>query len=358
MEIVDRSAPGQADPTRAKRVLAQELGFGRTFADRMFRIRYSEKTGWHDSEIVPYGPIPLDPAAMVLHYGQEIFEGQKAYRWADGRLALFRPEENAARLNRSARRMVMPEIPEELQVEATVRLVSLLRDWVPDPPSALYIRPTMIATEAALGVRAAKEFLYYIICSPVGPYFPKGFAPVRVRAEGHFVRAAVGGTGNAKTGGNYAGSLFAQAEAKASGYDANLWLDAREHRYVEEIGAMNILFVVRDTLITSPLDGSILPGVTRASILEMAREEGRPVQERPLSIDEIISGIKEGTLTEAFGAGTAAVVTPVGTIGWEGRDHIVGDGSPGPTTRHFYKSLTDLQYGKVPDRHGWIRVIE
>jgi branched-chain amino acid aminotransferase len=356
MEISVRSE--QADPTKAKKVLAQDLGFGRYFADRMFRMRYTEAKGWQDSEIVPYGPFLIDPAAMVLHYGQEIFEGQKAYLWADGRIGLFRPEANAARLNSSARRMCMPEIPEELQVEATLRLVGLLRDWVPAPPSSLYVRPTMIATEPALGVRSAKEFLYFIICSPVGPYFPKGFAPVKVRAEAKHVRAAEGGTGEAKTGGNYAGSLLAQKLAKADGYEANLWLDAREHRFAEEIGAMNILFVLNDAIVTSPLHGTILPGITRESILRMARDEGRKVEERPLSIEEIVAGIKSGALTESFGAGTAAVVTPVGTVGWQGKDHVIAGGEVGPVTQHFYKELTDLQYGKAPDRYHWMRTIE
>jgi branched-chain amino acid aminotransferase len=356
MDIADRTV--RADPDKAKKLLTQDLGFGRIFADRMFRIRYSEGAGWHDSEIVPYGPLPLDPAAMVLHYGQEIFEGQKAYLWADGRIGLFRPEANAARLNRSAHRMCMPEIPEELQVEATMRLVGLLRDWIPAPPSSLYVRPTMIATEAALGVRPAKEFLYYIICSPVGPYFHNGFAPVRVRAEGRYVRAAVGGTGMAKTGGNYAGSLLAQAEAKKEGYDGNIWLDAKEHRFIEEFGAMNLLFVLKDVIVTSPLAGSILPGVTRDSILFLARKQGRKVEERPLSIDEVVAGAESGDLSEAFGAGTAAVVTPIGAIGWKGKDYVVGDGKPGPITKHFYTKITDIQYGKAPDPYGWVRLIE
>jgi len=356
MEIAVRSQV--ADPARAKLALSGELGFGRVFADRMFLIRYTEGKGWHDSEIVPYGPLPLSPAAMVLHYGQEIFEGQKAYRWSDGRIGLFRPEANAARLNRSARRMCMPEIPEEIQVEATLRLVGLLRDWIPEPPSALYIRPTMIASEEALGVRAAKEYLYYIICSPVGPYFPKGFAPVRVRAETRYVRACEGGTGDAKTGGNYAGSLAAQAEAKAAGYDANLWLDAVQHRYVEEIGAMNILFVLGGKLVTSDLHGSILPGITRASILHLAREQGIPVDERRVAIDELVSAAVDGSLTESFGSGTAAVVTPVGTIGYQGKDYTIGDGKPGPMTRKFYQQITDLQYGRASDPHGWMRIIE
>ena len=356
MEIAVRTA--QSEPSRIKSILSQDLGFGRIFADQMFCMRFTESAGWHDSEIIPYGPIPLAPSAMVLHYGQEIFEGQKAYRWADGRIAMFRPEANAARFNSSARRMVMPEIPVDVQVRATLELVSRLRDWVPEPPSSLYVRPTMIASEPALGVRPAKEYLYFIIGSPVGPYFPKGFAPIRVKAEEHYVRAAEGGTGAAKTGGNYAGALRAQTDAKAEGYDGNLWLDAKHHRYIEEFGAMNVLFVLEGKLVTSPLLGSILPGITRESILKMARDEGRPVDERRLSIEEVTAGIEKGTLTEAFGAGTAAVVTPIGTIGWRGKDYVIGDNKPGALTKHIYDTLTGMQYGRVPDRYGWVRTIE
>jgi branched-chain amino acid aminotransferase len=356
MEINVRA--GVADVSAAKKALSQELGFGRIFADRMFQMRYTEGTGWHQSEIVPYGPLALDPAAMVFHYGQEIFEGQKAYRRPDGRLAMFRPEANAARLNRSAKRMCMPEIPEELQVEATLRLVGLLRDWIPEPPSSLYVRPTMIASEAALGVRAATQYLYFIICSPVGPYFPKGFAPVKVRAEGKYVRAVVGGTGEAKTGGNYASSLLALRESKAQGYEQNLWLDAREHRFVEEIGAMNVIFVLEGRLVTSPLSGSILPGVTRDSILKLSRDEGIAVEERALAIEEVVAGIEKGTLTEAFGAGTAAVVSPIGAIGWGGKDYTLGNGQVGPITTRIYQRLTDIQYGRSPDPYDWVRTIE
>jgi branched-chain amino acid aminotransferase len=356
MDIAVRTDKG--DSGKAKSVLAQELGFGRFFADRMFLMRYTVAKGWHDSEIVSYGPLPLDPAAMVLHYGQEIFEGQKAYLWPDGRIGMFRPEANAARLNRSAKRMCMPEIPDEVQLAATLRLVGLLRDWVPTPPSALYVRPTLIASEAALGVRAATEYLYFIICSPVGPYFPKGFAPVRVRAEEQYVRAVEGGTGAAKAGGNYAGSLAAQAEAKKQGYDGNLWLDAIEHRFVEEMGAMNIFFVLGGKIVTSPLRGTILPGVTRDSILRLTRDEGREVEERRVSIEELAEAAVKGTLTEAFAAGTAAVVTPVGTIGWRGNDLTLGDGQPGPVTRHVYQTLTDIQYGRASDPYQWMTTIE
>ncbi len=356
MEIVVRAAG--TDAGKAREALKQELGFGRVFADRMFRMSYTESGGWRSPEIVPYGPIPMDPAAMVLHYAQEIFEGQKAYLASDGRIALFRPEANAERLNRSARRMCMPEVPVEVQVRATMDLVSLLRDWIPDAPSALYIRPTMIASEPALGVRSAREFLYYIICSPVGPYFPRGFSPVKVLAEDRFVRAAEGGMGDAKTGGNYAGSLLAQSKALKKGYDQILWLDAKEHRYIEEIGAMNVFFVLNGALVTSNLKGSILPGITRDSLLRLAADEGRKVEERLLSIEELIDGLQSGAVTEAFGSGTAAVITPIGTIGYKGTDYQVADGKPGETARQYYRILTDFQYGKAKDPYGWVRFID
>jgi branched-chain amino acid aminotransferase len=346
------------DLAKAHGTLAKDLGFGRYFADLMFQMRYSEAQGWHDPAIVPYGPLTLDPAAMVFHYGQEIFEGQKAYRWADGRVAMFRPDANAARLNRSAQRLCMPPIPVEDQIEATFTLVGMLKDWIPAAPSSLYVRPTMIAVEPALGVRAAAEYLYFIICSPVGPYFPKGFAPVRVKAEPAYVRAVEGGTGDAKCGGNYANSLLAQQMAKSEGFEAVLWLDAKEHRYVEEIGAMNVLFVIDGKLVTSPLHGSILPGITRDSILTLAADEGMTVEERFLSIREVTQGIEQGKLTEAFGSGTAAVITPVGTVGWGGGDYVINNGEPGPVTKHFYEVLTNYQYGKKLDPYGWVRVVE
>jgi branched-chain amino acid aminotransferase len=356
MEITRRS--DRTDLTKARDTLSKELGFGRYFADLMFQMRYTEGKGWHDPEIGPYQPFALDPASMVFHYGQEIFEGQKAYRWEDGRVAMFRPDANAARMNRSAQRLCMPAIPVDDQMQAVFTLVGLLQEWIPPAPSSLYVRPFMISTEPALGVRAANQYLYSVICSPVGPYFAKGFAPVRVKAEPAYVRAVEGGTGDAKCGGNYANSLLAQNIARKEGYEAVLWLDAKEHRYVEEIGAMNILFVIDGKLVTSPLHGSILPGITRDSILRLARDLGIVVEERSVSIREIIEGIQHGVVKEAFGAGTAAVITPVGTIGWGGKDFHVNGGEVGPITRQFYKTLTDYQYGKAQDPYGWVRIVE
>jgi len=356
MEIGVRTAPEKPVDT-APRKLPAPLGFGKYFADKMFRMRWTEELGWHEAEIVPYGPLQLDPAAKVLHYGQEIFEGHKAYRWADGRIALFRPDQNAVRLNRSATRMCMPEIPSDVQLDAVLALVRQCADWVPEDPSTLYIRPTLIGIEPTLGVRAANEYLYYVILSPVGPYFPNGFSPIRVWVEGKYVRAADGGTGAAKTGGNYAGSLFAQSIAKEKGYEQVLWLDAHEHRYVEEIGAMNIAFVIEGKIVTSPLLGSILPGITRDAVLTLARERGDGGLEQRLAIDELIDGIRTGRVTEAFGIGTAAVITPVGALHWEGAEYSIQGGQVGPVAKEYYKTLTDIQFGRQVDRWGWMRHI-
>ncbi|MEZ4655277.1 MAG: branched-chain amino acid aminotransferase [Candidatus Eisenbacteria bacterium] len=356
IEIQVQAQP--SNPSVASAALEQNLGFGRIFADKMFQMKYHKDRGWYDASIVPFGSISLSPAAMVFHYGQEIFEGHKAYRWDDGRIALFRPEMNAKRLNNSTYRMSMPQIPEQVQLDATMALVGQLKDWVPRQEGAsLYLRPTMIATEAMLGVRPSNEYLYYIICSPVGPYYPTGFSPVRVRAEDRFIRAVPGGTGAAKTGGNYAGGLFAQAEAKEQGYMGVLWLDALNRRDVEEIGAMNVMFVIDGKVVTSELKGSILPGITRDSILHLAPDLGIPTEERTTSIDEILDGLQTGRVTEAFGVGTAAVVTPIGHIGYKGVDHKVTGDEVGPISRKIYQALTDIQWGRVPDRYQWMRFV-
>ena len=356
MEIAVQTRPEKS--VAAKKALQQKLGFGNVLADEMFMMKYAADRGWYDAAIVPYGPITLDPTAMVFHYGQEIFEGHKAYRWEDGRIALFRPEENASRLNRSADRMMMPVIPEHFQVEVAIRLVQHLRDWVPTEEGAsLYIRPTMIATETGLGVRPSKEFLYFVICSPVGPYYPTGFAPVKVRAEDKHVRAVIGGTGAAKTGGNYSAGLYVQRQAFDAGYAGVLWLDGMEHRYVEEIGAMNFMVVVDGKLVTPPLLGSILPGITRASILHMAADIGLEPEERRITIDEILEGTRNGRVTEAFGVGTAAVVTPIGTIGYKDEDYVVTGEQTGPVARKIHRTLTDIQWGRQKDPYGWMRIV-
>lgn len=356
MDIAVQTRPERS--AAAEKALRQKLGFGVIFADEMFTMKYTVDRGWYEPAIVPYGPLVLDPACMVLHYGQEIFEGHKAYRWADGRIAMFRPDMNARRLNLSAERMRMPAIPEAMQVEISTRLVQHLKDWVPSEEGAsLYVRPTMIATEKGLGVRPSKEFLYYVICSPVGPYYPTGFNPIKVRAEDQYVRAVVGGTGAAKTGGNYAAGLFVQGLAFEQGYSGVLWLDGKEHKYVEEIGAMNFMVVKDGKLLTSPLLGSVLPGITRDSILHMAADIGIVAEERRISIDEILEGIQSGSVTEAFGVGTAAVVTPIGWIGYKGQDYEITGRETGPVAHKIHRVLTDIQWGRRDDPYGWMRVV-
>lgn len=333
---------------------AAKLTFGRMFAEHMYTIKYSEDQGWHNGKIEKYGPFSMDPASSVLHYSQEIFEGLKAYKSGDGRILLFRPEQNARRMNRSARKLCMPEISEELFLGALKELILLEQDWIPDKPgTSLYIRPTMIATEAFLGVDSSKEYLFYIILSPVGAYFKAGFNPVSIYVEDQLVRAAVGGVGDIKTGGNYAASLLGGAKAEEKGFSQVLWLDAKEHKYVEEVGAMNVFFVFGDKIVTPMLTGSILPGITRDSVLKLARELGIEVEERRISIDEVLDGIKTKKLTEMFGSGTAAVISPVGLLHYQDTNYYINDNQVGKITKTFYDKLIDIQYGRVEDKLGW-----
>ncbi len=349
-----------AENRRRKRPESGEpLGFGIHFSDHMFLMDYSHGTGWRDARIVPYGPLSLAPSAMVLHYGQEIFEGLKAYYARDGAVCLFRPDRNAERLNRSAARMCLPEIPVEDHIAAIRTLVRLDREWIPRGENAsLYIRPAMIATEAGLGVRPSAEVLFFIITGPVGAYYARGFDPVRILVEDTYVRAARGGTGEAKTGGNYAASLLAAKKAKEKGFDQVLWLDAGHRRFVEEVGTMNIFFVLRGELVTPPLSGSILPGVTRDTVLTLAREWKIPVAERPVEIDEVLSGAADGTLSEAFGSGTAAVISPVGSFSCRGQEVRVNGGRTGELSLRLYREITGIQYGDIEDRHHWIHRVE
>lgn len=348
----------RSDAERARQVLSGSLAFGQSIADLMVLIPHTREKGWHDPAIVPYGPLEIPPAAKVFHYSLELFEGHKAYRWPNGDIALFRPEENARRLNRSARGLAMPEIPEELQLEAIETLVDLLRDWVPDVEgSALYLRPTMIGTDPTLGVAPSNRHLYFVLASPVGPYFVNGFAPISILVEEERVRAAVGGVGDVKTGGNYAGGMAVQERAKAAGFDQVLWLDAKEHAFVEELHAMNAFVVQGTTLITPPLDGAILPGITRASILQAATDLGLKPREEPIRIEDLVDGIRSGRVTEMFAAGTAAAITPIGVLGYRGKRWTPGDGEPGPVSRKLYDVLFGTQYGRTPDRYGWMRVV-
>jgi len=351
---VDPLEPGDLKPSPT------DLGFGRHFSNRMFSQCYSPERGWHDARIGPYRPFELDPATTVLHYGQEIFEGLKAYRRPDGNINLFRPWENAARFNRSAQRMAMAEVDPEDHVEAIVELVSLEHEWVPaQDGTSLYIRPTMIATDVGLGVHASHNYLHYIIVGPAGPYFATGFNPVAVYISRDHVRAVRGGTGAVKTGGNYAASLFVAERVQALGYQQVLWLDAVERRYVEEVGAMNIAFVYDGKHIATPaLSGSILPGITRDSVLRLAPDLGYTVSEDRIDVHQMLDDIRAGRITEAFGIGTAAVIAPVGKLGTEDEAVILNRNEPGPVARCLYKALTDIQYGHVPDPYGWTHTIK
>ncbi len=338
----------------------KELSFGSVFSDHMFTQVYDEGTGWHDAQISAYHDISLDPAASVLHYGQEIFEGLKAYRRADGGINLFRPEANIQRFNRSAERLVMPPVDESLHMEALRALIDLDRAWVPGQEDAsLYIRPTMIATGAKLGLGASSRYLHFIITGPAGPYFKGGFEPVSVYISNEYRRAVIGGVGEAKTGGNYAASLYVSENVAKLGYTQVLWLDAIEGRYVEEVGAMNICFVYEGQRVVTPeLSGSILPGITRDSILKLSPALGYEVSEEKLDIHEVLADIENGKITEVFGCGTAAVISPVGMLYFKGKQYVINNNQSGPVSKHLYDELTGIQYGILEDRFGWVTTLD
>jgi len=332
-----------------------QLVFGRQFTDRMFVMEYDAGRGWHSARIQPYAPFSLDPAALVLHYAQEIFEGLKAFRHQDGSIALFRPKDNIRRFNRSAQRLCMPPVDEEFFLKALKELIRLESDWIPSAEgTSLYIRPTMIATEAVLGVKPSDKYLCYIILSPVGAYYKGGFKPVKIWISDQFIRSAPGGTGEVKCGGNYAASLLAARQAAEKGFDQVLWLDAVKRKYVEEVGSMNICFLYDGKIVTSPLHGTILNGVTRRSILQLATEMGYQIEERAMSVDELLDGAESGRLAEAFGTGTAAVVSPVGQLTYQDRTVTIGDGQVGELTLKLFEALTSIQYGRHPDPHDWV----
>ena len=338
--------------------LLKDPGFGRVFTDHMVTVRWTQDGGWQDAQLRAREAISLDPAAAVLHYGQEIFEGLKAYRRDDGSIALFRPEQNARRFNASAARMAMPEIPEDVFLNAIDELVKADLDWVPTGDGSLYLRPFMFATEAFLGVRPSYEYLFVLIASSVGSYFKGGEKPVTVWLSDHYTRSAPGGTGAAKCGGNYAASLLAQAEAIEHGCDQVVFLDAAEHRWVEELGGMNVMFVFDDgSLQTPPLGGTILPGITRDSILALARRKGRVVREAPYSMDEWRKDAASGRLRECFACGTAAVVASIGKIKSAQGDFTIGDGNSGPITTALKAELVGIQRGQIADADGWVRKI-
>ncbi len=331
-----------------------ELGFGDIYTDHMFLMDYKIGKGWLSPRIEPYGALSIDPAAMVLHYGQEVFEGLKAYRGKDGSLYLFRVKDNFLRLNRSAVRLCMPEVDIDVTMEGLKKLILLDKDWIPRAQgTSLYIRPNMIATEPHLGVRPAKSYLFYIIIGPVGAYYKEGLNPVKIYVEDKYVRAAVGGLGEVKTMANYAASLLAAEEAKKKGFTQVLWLDAAQRRFIEEVGTMNMFFVIDDEIITAPLRGSILPGITRDSVIHIVKHWGLRMSERFLSIDEVIEAAKNGRLKEAFGTGTAAVISPVGQITYKNKDYVVNKGQMGDLSQKLYNEIVAIQYAEKSDPYGW-----
>ena len=347
--------PAPADPAARAEALANP-GFGTLFSDHMVSIDWTDGKGWHNAQIGPRGPLTLDPACAVLHYAQEIFEGLKAYKQADGSLALFRPDANAARFNASAQRLAMPELPEEAFVESCRLLTETDRDWFPTVEGgSLYLRPFMIATETFLGVRPAKQYKYLVIASPAGNYFKSGAPAVSIWVSRDYARAAPGGTGAAKCGGNYAASLVPQAEAIERGHDQVVFLDAEEHKWIEELGGMNLFFVFDDgRLVTPPLTGTILPGITRNSLITLAREEGLEVSEERYSLQQWRDDATSGKLVESFACGTAAVVTPVGRVAGHDGEFTIGSGGPGQLTQKLRERLVGIQRGTVADRHGWV----
>ncbi|UQZ89516.1 branched chain amino acid aminotransferase [Deltaproteobacteria bacterium Smac51] len=335
----------------------RKLGFGDIFSDHMFKMDFHDGQ-WRNPRIEPYAALSISPAAMSLHYGQLIFEGMKCFRRQDGRLALFRPEANFKRFANSSHQLCIPQIDQELALAALKELLFVDQDWVPHTPgTSLYIRPFIVATEPHLGVRPANEYMFMIITGPVAAYYTEGFAPIAIYVEPHYSRAVPGGLGEVKAAANYAASLFAAEEAHKKGFSQLLWLDPCQHKYVEEVGSMNMFFVIGDELVTSPLAGTVLPGITRDSVVTIARDWGLKVSERPLAIDEILAAKKSGELKEAFGSGTAAVISPVGRLHYNGQDIVVGEGGIGPITQKMYDEIIGIQYGTRPDKYGWVVLV-
>lgn len=334
------------------------LGFGKIFTDHMFIMEYEKGKGWYDAKIIPFGNLSLHPASTVLHYGSEIFEGLKAYRRKDGRVQLFRPIENIRRMNNSAERLCLPQIPEEDAMQIFDTFVSLEQDWTPSAEgTSLYLRPFMFGNDESLGVHAVHHATYLLIASPVGSYYKEGINPVKIMIEDEDVRAVRGGTGYAKCGGNYAASNRAGQRAEEKGYSQVLWLDGVERKYIEEVGAMNVMFKIDGKIVTPKLTGSILPGITRKSCIEVLKDEGFTVEERLLSVEELGEALKSGKLEEAWGCGTAAVVSPIGELCYKGEKFIINNGEIGKVTQHLYDTLTGIQWGKIEDTRGWIHPI-
>ena len=331
-----------------------KLGFGKIFTDHFFTMKYHADRGWYDAMIEPYRPLSLDPTAMCLHYGQEIFEGLKAYRGKDNQIFLFRPYENIKRMNSSAERLCMPTVDPELFMNALKKLVLIEKEWIPHTRGAsLYITPTMIATEASLGVHAANEYLFFIVVGPVGVYYPQGFSPTSMYVTDEYVRAVRGGIGYIKAAGNYAASILASNIAMEKGFTQVLWLDGVERKYIEEVGTSNVFFLIGDELITPPLGGSILPGVTRDSVIQIARTWNIRVSERPIPMDELLDASAKGSLKEAFASGTAAIVSPIGKFSYRGQEIIINNEAIGTLTEKLYNEILQIQYGEKDDPFGW-----
>jgi branched-chain amino acid aminotransferase len=344
---------------RQKPTDSSKLGFGKIFTDHMFMMNYDEGEGWHDARIVPFGPIELSPAAMCLHYGQSVFEGMKAYRAGDGKIRLFRPEKNMARLNSSNERLCIPLVDEEFSKRAIEKLVSVEKDWIPCAEgTSLYIRPFIFGMDPHVGVHPAQHLLFIVLCSPVGAYYPEGLNPVKIAVETKYVRAVRGGMGYTKTAGNYAASLKSQDEAEKQNYTQVLWLDGVERKYIEEVGTMNVFFVIGDEIITPALQGSILPGITRMSCIELLRSWGMKVVERNISIQELAEAAANQTLKEAFGTGTAAVISPIGQLKWKDKIMNINEGKIGFISQRLYDTLTGIQWGKIEDPFGWTVEVE
>ncbi len=332
-----------------------KLGFGNIFSDHLFMVNYKEGLGWHEARIVPYQGLNLDPAALVLHYAQQVFEGMKAFRGRDGGIYTFRWRDNFRRMNQSVKRLCIPEIDVDFVFEALKKLVILDKEWIPKSSGAsLYIRPVVIATEPALGVRISNEYLYYIVTGPVGPYYPEGFNPTKIYVSDEYVRAVKGGVGSVKTAGNYGASLLASQKAKQMGYTQVLWLDAIERKYVEEVGTSNMFFVLGEEVVTPILTGGILPGITRDTVIQLVKDWGLKMVERQVSIDEVIEGTKDGTLKEMFATGTAAVISPVGEFFYKDQTYQVADGKTGEISKRLYDEITAMEYGEKKDHHGWV----
>jgi len=353
MEI--EKSPLSSDKLKPLPSDATQLEFGKTFTDHMFTMEYRSGEGWIYAQIKPYQPLALEPATMIFHYSQAVFEGQKAYRSTDDGILLFRPYKNASRINRSMVRLGMPTIPEDIFVQAECELLKVEKRWIPTQKgTSLYIRPVVIATETLIGaIRPSDSYLFFIILSPVGFFYKEGFNPVKLIVEKDYTRAASGGTGEAKTGGNYAGTIVATQNANRKGYSQVLWLDAKERRHVEEVGTNNIFFVIDDKLVTPPLTGTILPGVTRKSVLEIADDLDIAAEERLISIEEVVTGIESGRVKEAFGSGTAAVISPVGIISYNDKEYVINNNETGVWTQRFFDILTGIQYGELEDKYGW-----